>query len=559
MASLGLAASESVEKPMSEQSSDSVAAVRLGSFPDLAEHDLRFLQDRLALFGKVTFLVSAMFLVATVTGDVVHGVVRPHPANRVGHVAGTLFALVLWLALRGRRTHSSHALHAWDAAVTLGICLSLVATGHQSLQPYGFYTSALSIALLCITRATIVPSIPAQTLLLSLGGSAGLLVSRALLPLSLELPALPGAAVRGLMEAALWSVAASAVATVASRVIYGLQTKVREARQLGQYVLEERIGQGGMGEIYRAGHALLRRPTAVKVMRGPGSAAARNRFEREVQLTARLTHPNTISIFDYGHTPDGLFYYAMELLDGLSLQELVERHGPLPPARVIHLLAQVCGALKEAHAIGLIHRDIKPANLHVCRRGDIADFIKVLDFGLVREISGSSHVGSSSPNAVVGTPHYLSPEAILDPAHVDARADIYGLGCVAYYLVTGTPPFSGQSVVDVCIQHLHATAEPPSQRRRVPRDLENVILSCLQKQPAARPQTASALHAALMSCADAGAWTEKDADSWWRSSGTEALPSRPLSASDGVQVTRRARVRVERALGGSLPECLPSG
>jgi serine/threonine-protein kinase len=222
----------------------------------------------------------------------------------------------------------------------------------------------------------------------------------------------------------------------------------------------------------------------------------------------------------------------MELLEGLTLEELVERHGPLSPARVIHLLAQVCGALKEAHGIGLIHRDIKPANIYVCRRGDIADFIKVLDFGLVRESNRSSNVSLSRGEAVVGTPLYLSPEAIVRPADVDARADIYGLGGVAYYLATGTTPFSGQSMVEVCAHHLHTEPEPPSRRGHVPEDLERVILSCLAKDPDARPQTASLLLEQLMSCADAHAWTEREADAWWtavrRETGPVEMPESPI-------------------------------
>jgi serine/threonine-protein kinase len=505
--------------------------VRLGSLPTHSAHDVRFVQDRTALFAKVTFLVSAMFLFATVAGDQVHQVVRRQPSSRVGLVSGTLTALALWLALRGRRNYSTRALHVLDGAATLGICSSFVAMGHQSLQPYGFYTSMLSVTLVSITRAMIVPSVPARTLLLAAFGFAGVIGSRACWPLSLELPWLPGAVVRGLLEAVLWSVAASAVATVASRVIYGLQEKANQARYLGQYALEERIGQGGMGEIYRARHAMLRRPTALKIMSGHGSEAQLKRFEREVQLTARLTHPNTISIYDYGRTPGGLFYYAMELLDGLALEELVQRHGPLPPARIIHLLAQVCGALKEAHGIGLIHRDIKPANIYVCRRGDIADFVKVLDFGLVREFNGAGNVSSSSANAVVGTPLYLSPEAILDPAKVDARADIYGLGGVAYYLATGTTPFTGRNVVEICAHRLHTDPEPPSRRHVVPQDLERVILSCLAKDPSARPQNSSALLDALMRCADAGRWGELEADAWWRAVGSAVEPQVGASIS----------------------------
>jgi hypothetical protein len=535
--------------PQQKPARPSASSVRLGSLPAHSEQELRFVQDRIALFGKVTFFISAMFLIATVAGDVANGTARLEPLKRGGHLAGTLIALALWLVLRSRRDYSPRALHALDAAGTLGICVSFVLMGHQSLQPYGFYTSVLSVAHVSITRAMVVPSVPGRTLLLAALGSAGLIVSRALSPLSLELPALPGAFGRGMIEAVLWSTAACAVATVASRVIYGLQEKAREARQLGQYALEERIGQGGMGEIYRAHHAMLRRPTAVKIMSGHGSEAQLKRFEREVQLTARLTHPNTISIYDYGRTPGGLFYYAMELLDGLTLEQLVERYGPLPPARVIHLLSQVCGALKEAHGIGLIHRDIKPANIYLCRRGEIADFVKVLDFGLVRELNGSGNVSLSSADAVVGTPLYLSPEAILKPSQIDARADIYGLGGVAYYLATGTTPFSGQNMVEICGHHLHTEPEPPSRRRAIPADLERVILSCLAKDPAARPQSAAALLKTLATCPCAPGWTQADAEAWWSAHGSGVEPARaPAPPPSGEQCMLVCRVDLEHRL-----------
>jgi serine/threonine-protein kinase len=379
-----------------------------------------------------------------------------------------------------------------------------------------------------------VPSVPRRTLLLAVACFAAFIVSRATLPLPPELVAVAGSRGRGLLEAALWATAGSVVSTVASTVIYGLQEKAREARQLGQYSLEEKIGEGGMGEVYRAHHAMLRRPTAIKLLGGDGSEGELRRFEKEVQLTARLTHPNTISVYDYGRTPDGVFYYAMELLDGLTLEQLVERDGPQPPGRVIHILRQVCGALTEAHGIGLIHRDIKPANIHLCRRGDVPDFVKVLDFGLVREIRRDGSVTQSNVNVVVGTPLYLSPEAILTPDCMDARADIYGLGCVAYFLLTGSPPFSGQSAVELCAHHLHTPPEPPSSLQPVPDDLERVILSCLAKDPSARPESARALSAELMRCRDAERWSEADALAWW----TGAPTTRAEPPESGEQTRR---------------------
>jgi serine/threonine protein kinase len=267
--------------------------------------------------------------------------------------------------------------------------------------------------------------------------------------------------------------------------------------------------------------------------------ARRRRLEKEVQLTARLTHPNAISIYDYGRTPDGVFYYAMELLDGLNLEELVQGDGPQPAGRVIHLLRQVCAALKEAHGVGLIHRDIKPANIHLCRRGDVPDFVKVLDFGLVREVKGGGDATRSNVDAVVGTPLYMSPEAILTPDRIDARADIYGLGGVAYHLVTGAPPFQGQSIVEICAHHLHSSPPPPSERAPVPDDLERVILACLAKDRGDRPSTVQALSRSLEGCRDAQRWTEADAEAWWacRLETRQAKPNRPMAANKTVQRT----------------------
>jgi serine/threonine-protein kinase len=339
------------------------------------------------------------------------------------------------------------------------------------------------------------------------------------MPISLEMASSGATRGRGVFAAVLWSTAGITVATVASRVIYGLQEIAREARQLGQYVLEEKIGEGGMGEVYRARHGMLRRPTAVKLLSSDGSELQLRRFEKEVQLTARLTHPNTISIYDYGRTPDGIFYYAMELLDGLNLEQLVEQHGPQPAGRVIHLMSQMCGALKEAHLIGLIHRDIKPANIHLCRRGEVPDVVKVLDFGLVREIKADGDVAGSNVNAVVGTPLYMSPEAILAPDKVDPRADIYGVGGVAYYLLTGRAPFSGESVVEICAHHLHSTPPAPSEHLPVPKDLERIVVGCLAKDRGERPQSAEELSRLLEDCCDAKGWTEADAEAWWTTQG----------------------------------------
>lgn len=539
---------------MSEQSRfPRVHAAGLGSLPQSPTEELRFVQDRVALLGQVTFFISGMFLIAVAAADHFRNVERVQLLGRISHALGTVIALAMWQLLRRGRVLSPSALLAFDLAGTLCICVSFVGMGHFAVQPYGYYTAMLAVTHVSITRAMVVPSEPRRTLLLGLASFAGFLAMRATLPLTPEAIQLGGRA-RGIVEAALWSAAGIAVSSVASKVIYGLQKRAKEAQQLGQYTLEEKIGQGGMGEIYRARHAMLRRPTAVKLLLGDGTEHQLRRFEKEVQLTARLTHPNTISIYDYGRTPDGTFYYAMELLEGMTLEELVERHGPLPPARAIHLLLQVCGALNEAHRIGLIHRDIKPANVFLCRRGEIADFVKVLDFGLVRELKDATGTDTtqSNVNVVVGTPLYMSPEAISEPDHVDELADVYGLGGVAYFLVTGATPFKGKSVLEVCAHHLHSAPPPPSNHCLIPKDLERVILSCLEKSKQARPQSALALARALEACADAGRWRSSDAEAWWQAAAVSRKVDRAATAptlGSGEQTRRTLAVAdLERRL-----------
>lgn len=292
-----------------------------------------------------------------------------------------------------------------------------------------------------------------------------------------------------------------------------------KARQLGQYQLSEKIGSGGMGAVYKAHHALLRRETAIKLLL-PDMAdpAAIERFEQEVRLTCRLTHPNTIQVFDYGHTPDGIFYYAMEYLDGLNLHELVHRYGAQPEERVAHLLQQICASLAEAHGVGLIHRDIKPANVFLCDRGGLPDCVKVLDFGLVKQLNAQSTViETPGADGVVGTPNFIAPEAIKDCNQADARSDLYSLGALGYFLLTGREVFDGDSIAELCRQHLTETPVPPGARTGKPfnAQLESLLMRCLAKEPAARPQTARELAQALAECRLAEQWTPERRAAWW--------------------------------------------
>ncbi len=309
-----------------------------------------------------------------------------------------------------------------------------------------------------------------------------------------------------------------------------------KARELGQYRLEEKIGEGGMGVVYRARHALMRRDTAIKLLLPDrASREAIQQFEREVRLTCQLTHPNTIQIYDYGYTPDGLFYYVMEYLRGLNLMELVERFGPQPEGRVVHILSQVCGALHEAHHHGLVHRDIKPANVFLCNRGEMADSVKVLDFGLVHEYRLApdrlSHP-TAEETTVVGTPHFMSPESIRSPGSADPRSDIYALGALGYYLLTGHHVFEDVSLTEVLRRHMEDKPMQPRLRtvNAITPELEQTLLRCLEKNPKRRPQSAIELQTLLLVSPRAAEWDPRARHEWWVS--FEAQPA-PVAAPAG--------------------------
>ncbi len=322
-----------------------------------------------------------------------------------------------------------------------------------------------------------------------------------------------------------------ATSTNASFQITALQREASVARRLGQYQLKQRLGAGGMGEVYLAEHRLLKRPCAVKLIHpeSAGDTAVLRRFEREVRATAQLTHPNTVEIYDYGHADDGTFYYVMEYLPGLDLDELVTRYGPVPPERAVHPLRQLCGALQEAHAAGLVHRDIKPGNVLVCRLGGLHDVAKLLDFGLVR----AAGAGNDDPTrltawgAVLGTPAYMAPEQARRAEAADARSDLYSLGAPGYFLLAGRPPFQGGTALEVMLAHVQESVPPLTN---TPTDLAAVLLRCLAKAAADRFSDAGSLDEALAGCTCAGEWTETRARAWWheyRPSSLGALDSAP--------------------------------
>jgi len=328
-----------------------------------------------------------------------------------------------------------------------------------------------------------------------------------------------------------------------------LQKQAFQARQMGQYRLGQRLGSGGMGEVYEAEHVLLRRRCAIKLIRPDQThdPAVLQRFEREVQAMATLTHPNTVEVFDYGRSSDGTFYYVMEYLAGLNLETLVQRFGPLPPERVIYFLRQVCAALREAHGVGLLHRDIKPSNIIACRRGGMDDVVKLLDFGLVQGVlPGADSARLTIPGAILGSPPFMSPEQAAGRLDLDARTDIYSLGGVGYFLLTGQPPFPRETAMEMLLAHAYEQPIPPRQiRPSIPEDLQAIVLRCLQKKRENRYETVEELSAALQSCAAAGLWTEETAAQWWKqqSHAVQTATTEVLTVaiqSDGVVNSERA-------------------
>jgi serine/threonine-protein kinase len=323
------------------------------------------------------------------------------------------------------------------------------------------------------------------------------------------------------------SIIAAIIAWLLSRVVYKMGTAVNQARSMGAYRLEELLGKGGMGEVWRARHAVLKRPAAIKVIQPeklgatgtPGRNATLQRFEREAQATANLNSTHTVKLYDFGSTDDGAFYYVMELLQGLDLETMIERFGPVRPERAVFLLRQICHSLMDAHDNGMIHRDIKPANVFVCRMGPDHDFVKVLDFGLVKQIDDlhDGDEGLTMEGVIRGTPAFMAPEMALRSNGAGPATDVYQVGCVGYWLLTGQLVFDGDTPMSVLSQHLQSEPVPVSQRTEIaiPQELERIIMDCLRKEQADRPQNARALSARLGVLELGDTWTQERAQQWW--------------------------------------------
>jgi len=452
----------------------------------------------------------AFVLNATVYRNDVDSSVQPQHLLMIG------LAIVVVVTARSGRVPDTTAL---TIGLVYEICLCWAisfASQRTAVSLYGHPPEITWTSMVILVFPMVVPLPPRRLLVASILGASSAPFALLVLDRMGEYTATSVS----LVGASISPAFAVVLAYFGARMIYAIGLDVSRARLLGAYQLESRLGAGGMGEVWRANHRMLVRPAAIKLIAprhlGNDPHAVLTRFEQEVQATAQLRSPHTIEVYDFGRADDGSFYYVMELLEGLDLQELVDRHGPLPAARAVHILRQVCHSLGEAHSAGLVHRDVKPANIFVCRYGSDFDFVKVLDFGLVKQQKLDGDPTLTQHDRLLGTPAFMAPEIALG-SEVDGRADIYALGCVAYWLLTGSLVFEGENLVAVVAKHIGEQPVPPSRRteREIPAALEEVIMDCLRKKPGERPSSAEEL-AERLSGVDVRAWTQKDAQSWWQ-------------------------------------------
>ena len=480
---------------------------------------------RIVLFAGVSaFVWSFALTMDALVLPLFVGINPPWPGVRL-EMAGAAVMIVVFLLLRFARfdPHAKARAGIW-LVVLNAFFLTLIELSHMEGATEGLGRPSWT-AVVILTAAVTMPTTPRRTLI-------GSLVAASMGPVAVAIAyVLDGPVPPFSVTVAYYlpNYVFAAVATLPSAMFQRMGRQIKVARDLGSYELVERLGGGGMGTVYRARHRFLARDAAVKLVRpealGETASAAQaqlRRFEREAQATALLQSQHSIRLFDFGATEDGSFYYVMELLDGWDLQSLVKQFGPLPHERAMYLLRQVCHSLAEAHARGMVHRDVKPANIFVCRMGLEFDFIKVLDFGLVktrREDTATDLTDTpvTMQQQLIGTPAYMSPEMILGAPDVDRRADVYAIGCVAFYLLTGTRVFDGNQV-RLLLDHVHAEPVSPSSRlgATLPAAVDALVLDCLRKNPADRPPDARELLNRINAHNLAGGWSNAEAESWWR-------------------------------------------
>ncbi len=512
---------------------------------DVGETDR--IRDRVRLYLQVMLLIDAFGYASDFLSPLfIEGLSSPDYMNRPGFLRTitTVFVAAEWAWLRFRKPSRNVAV-AMETVATLVLIFLYVQVSTAFMvgdsEPYAMVFAMYGFTLLLSVRAALVPSPVWRTALVGIIGMGIFHLAGRERIAELAPQTLDGVNFIG--------VAFVIVTSITSFVIYGLRREVREALQLGQYTLGERLGEGGMGAVYRARHALLRREAAIKLIRPEligGSAEpsrAFQRFEREAQVTAGLRSPHTVQLYDFGVSDEGAFYYVMEILEGVDLESLVAKHGPLPASRVTFLLLQVCESLQEAHQVGLVHRDIKPANIFLCRYGLRFDFVKVLDFGLVTMGGDDDETAAklTVEGFAGGTPAYLAPEMVASPGEVDERADIYAVGCVAYWLLTGQVPFSRETPMATVLAHVNDTPLPPSSVTElpIPSELEALVLRCLAKDPKDRPRSVEALAEELGIADPVSIWTQDQARRWWETHQPE-LDSNETSW-DGDQTIKLSR------------------
>lgn len=499
----------------------------LGAGPRMSAETQVLLRQRLRSVSAVVTLGFTLFLLRQVlSADFVNTGLREVLYLQIG-VMGAL--LTVTLTMRRRKWYSLAGLR-WAELAIFGLPgFFLVVLQYQTVllnANRGEHQWLMFNLMLCIAFWYALIFIYATFIPNTWRRAALFITPMALAPVAvllLQLYELPGiretVRINETILIALMMLVASAASVFGTHTIGALRREAFEARQLGQYRLKRLLGAGGMGEVYLAEHMLLKRPCAIKLIHASRDhdPTAVARFEREVRATAELSHWNTIEIYDYGRSETGTFYYVMEYLPGLSLGELVQRFGPLPPERVIHLLKQTCEGLNEAHQAGLIHRDIKPGNIFAAKRGGAYDVAKLLDFGLVRAIHPTADDNATQDGLITGSPLFMPPEQALADGEPDARSDIYALGAVAYYLLTGRPPFQGHKPMQVLVAHARDPVTPPSRHcPGLPPDLERIVLQCLAKRPEDRFQDVRDLAAALSQCEAANRWTADVAARWWK-------------------------------------------
>jgi serine/threonine-protein kinase len=499
---------------------------------------------RLALLAVALAIVMVVVQVFQRTAQPQLAPVIDDPVNRLVTLAAVLMALGLHAMQRYRVAAPRTVLITGMAfAIVVAFGISMVETS-RPFDPRAPLLGISAVGPWIIVVGALIPNRPIATLGVALAAASTWPLAYAINAARFDF------VTESWRQTSVWPVInylMAMLAFVIGRRTYGQACRAQTADELGSYRLVARIGEGGMGEVWKASHEMLARAAAIKLVKPTDAGSARQadvfakRFRREANVIAGLQSPHTVYLYDFGIARDGRIYYVMELLDGISLQTLVNTFGPQPPARVVHLLRQVCRSLEEAHEQGLVHRDLKPSNVMLCKVAQTHDFVKVLDFGLAKSLRNPDATQLTMEGVAAGTPGYMAPEVAVGDGDVDARVDLYAVGCVAYVLLTGTMVFDDPNPMKVALKHVQAVPDPPSARTElpIPPDLERVILQCLEKSPAARPASARDLDDLLRACA-VPAWTERDAAAWWdrhlpRSSSLRSFAQPPSHTPPVVQ------------------------